>query len=50
MNTGNVCKIRPMVELKHKYKLRFFVDESVSFGTLGDHGRGITEHCNLSVR
>lgn len=49
MNTGNICNIQDMVELKHKYKLRFFIDECISFGTLGEHGKGITEHFNLSV-
>jgi 7-keto-8-aminopelargonate synthetase-like enzyme len=38
-----------MVELKRRYKLRLFIDESISFGILGEHGRGITEHCNISV-
>ena len=35
--------------LKHKFKLRFFIDESVSFGTLGDHGKGITEYAGLEL-
>jgi len=39
-----------MIELKRKYKLRLFIDETVSFGTLGEHGRGITEYKNISVR
>ena len=38
-----------MVVLKHKFKLRFFIDESVSFGTLGDHGKGITEYAGLEL-
>ena len=38
-----------MVMLKHKFKLRFFIDESVSFGTLGDHGKGITEYAGLEL-
>ena len=49
MNTGQVCKIHRLVELKHKYKLRLFIDESVSFGSLGQHGKGITEHAGISV-
>ena len=49
MNTGKICNIEPMVELKRKYKLRFFIDETVSFGTLGDHGKGITEYKNIAV-
>ena len=49
MNTGQVCNIHRMIELKHKYKLRLFIDESVSFGSIGQHGKGITEHKNISV-
>jgi hypothetical protein len=37
------------VELKHRYKVRIFMDETVSFGTLGRTGRGVTEHYNVSV-
>ena len=49
INTGNICKLDQMIELKHKYKLRLFIDESISFGTLGLTGKGITEHLNISV-
>jgi len=49
MNTGQICDIQRIVELKHKYKLRLFIDESVSFGSLGQHGKGITEHANISM-
>ena len=50
MNTGQLCKIHQLIQLKHRYKLRLFIDESVSFGSLGKHGKGITEHENISVR
>ena len=49
MNTGQLCKIHQLIQLKHQYKLRLFIDESVSFGSLGKHGKGITEHENISV-
>eukprot|EP00095_Tigriopus_kingsejongensis_P010689 maker-scaffold261_size233860-snap-gene-1.28 protein:Tk10689 transcript:maker-scaffold261_size233860-snap-gene-1.28-mRNA-1 annotation:"hypothetical protein DAPPUDRAFT_301811" len=49
MNTGTLCNIDPMLELKRQYKLRLFIDESVSFGTLGEHGKGITEYKNISM-
>ena len=49
MNTGNICKLDQMIDLKHKYKLRLFIDESISFGTLGSTGKGITEHMKISV-
>ena len=38
------------VELKHEYKVRIFMDETISFGTLGKTGRGVTEHYNVPVR
>ena len=36
-----------MVELKYQYKYRIFMDESISFGTLGETGRGVTEYFNV---
>ena len=39
----------PQIELKWKYKLRIFMDESFSFGVLGKTGRGVTEHYDISV-
>ncbi|XP_017882138.1 serine palmitoyltransferase 1 [Ceratina calcarata] len=44
MNTGCICPLPELVALCRKYKLRIFVDESISFGTLGEHGKGVTEH------
>lgn len=38
-----------MLELKKQYKVRIFVDETVSFGVLGENGRGITEHLNIPI-
>jgi len=43
LNTGEMCPLRELVVLRSKYKLRLFLDESVSFGTIGKHGRGLTE-------
>ena len=37
------------MELKYKYKVRIFIDESASFGVLGHTGRGLTEHFNVPV-
>lgn len=47
MNTGTICPLPELVALCRKYKLRIFVDESISFGTLGPTGRGVTEHFNI---
>jgi len=49
LNTGNICRLDQMIKLKDKYKLRIFIDESISFGTLGPTGRGITEHFKISM-
>ncbi len=37
------------VELKKKYKYRLILDESISFGTVGRTGRGLTELYNVPV-
>lgn len=47
MNTGEICPLPQMVELRRRYKLRMFLDESISFGVLGANGRGLVEHCNV---
>ncbi|XP_053675155.1 serine palmitoyltransferase 1 [Anopheles nili] len=47
MNTGEVCPLPRLVELRARYKLRLFLDESLSFGVLGDCGRGLIEHFNV---
>lgn len=49
MNTGEMCPLTEIIELRKRYKLRMILDESVSFGALGKHGRGITEHLNINV-
>uniref|UniRef100_H2ZH59 Serine palmitoyltransferase 1 n=1 Tax=Ciona savignyi TaxID=51511 RepID=H2ZH59_CIOSA len=49
MNTGQICDLPRLVELKYKYKVRLFVEESLSFGVLGDTGRGVTEHFNIPI-
>ncbi|KAH0628180.1 hypothetical protein JD844_009016 [Phrynosoma platyrhinos] len=37
------------VKLKYKYKVRLFLEESFSFGVLGEHGRGVTEHFGINI-
>lgn len=49
MNTGDICPLNELVELRKKYKLRLILDESISFGTLGEHGRGLSEYLNVDV-
>ena len=49
MNTGEMCPLKEIIELRKHYKLRMILDESISFGALGNHGRGLTEHLNINV-
>lgn len=42
--TGQICPLPDLIALCKKYKLRIFIDESISIGTLGAHGKGVTEH------
>ncbi|XP_065830585.1 serine palmitoyltransferase 1-like [Oscarella lobularis] len=44
INYGDICPFPKLVELKYKYKVRLFVDETISFGSLGPNGCGVTEH------
>ncbi|CAM9125171.1 unnamed protein product, partial [Lampetra planeri] len=49
INTADVCPLPELVRLKYKYKVRIFLEESMSFGVLGDHGRGVTEHFGVNI-
>lgn len=49
MNHGDLCPLPDLVALKNEYKLRLFVEESLSFGTLGATGKGVTEHFDVDV-
>lgn len=49
MNTGEMCPLPKLVELRQRFKLRLILDESVSFGTVGKNGRGLTELLNVDV-
>ncbi|KAH7106841.1 serine palmitoyltransferase [Auriculariales sp. MPI-PUGE-AT-0066] len=42
-NDGAVSDLPKLIELKKKYKHRLILDEALSFGVLGAHGRGLTE-------
>lgn len=48
-NTGQMCPLKELVQLRSKYKLRLFLDESVSWGSIGRNGRGLTEFLNVDV-
>ncbi|KAJ1977608.1 serine palmitoyltransferase component [Dimargaris xerosporica] len=44
INCGDLVPLPELVRLKEQYKYRLILDESYSFGVMGKHGRGITEH------
>ncbi|GFS10508.1 serine palmitoyltransferase-1 [Elysia marginata] len=48
LNSGHICPLPKLVELKWKYKVRIFLEETMSFGVLGATGRGVTEHFEIS--
>ncbi|XP_017345463.1 serine palmitoyltransferase 1 [Ictalurus punctatus] len=49
MNTADICPLPQLMKLKYKYKVRIFLEESMSFGVLGEHGRGVTEHFGVNI-
>lgn len=49
-NTGKICNLPKLIDIRIKYKIRIFIDETISFGILGKKGRGVTEHYNIPVR
>eukprot|EP00795_Rhopilema_esculentum_P004433 gene4433-20669_t len=48
-NYGDIAPLPKLVELKNRYKVRMIVEETMSFGVLGRHGKGITEHYGIPV-
>lgn len=50
MNTGKICNLPKLIDIRIKYKIRIFIDETISFGILGKKGRGVTEHYNIPVK
>jgi len=44
---GAIVDLLNLIELKHKYKYRLILDESISFGTVGRTGRSLTELYNV---
>ncbi|KAF8501356.1 serine palmitoyltransferase [Gautieria morchelliformis] len=46
-NDAAMIDLPKIIALKHKYKFRLCLDESISFGTVGRTGRGLTELYNV---
>ncbi|KAG9286591.1 hypothetical protein G9A89_005359 [Geosiphon pyriformis] len=49
-NFGDIAPLPKLIELKKKYKYRLILDESVSFGTMGKRGAGLTDYFNLEPK
>lgn len=49
MNYGDLVPLPKLVELRSKYQVPIFLEESLSFGVLGKTGRGATEHFGVPV-
>ncbi len=47
---GDIAPLPEIVELSEKYGAMSYVDDAHGEGVLGDHGRGICDHFNLSSR
>ena len=49
LNEGDICPLPEVVTLAQRHRIRIILDESVSIGVLGAHGRGVTEHFGIKV-
>lgn len=47
--TGDLCPLKELIEIKKKYKIRLFIDESRSFGVLGSGGKGVSQHFDVDI-
>jgi serine palmitoyltransferase len=43
----SICPLEELISLKRQYKYRLFVDETLSFGSLGSRGKGVSEHFGI---
>lgn len=48
-NSGQVAPLDEIVRLKEKYRFRVILDESHSFGVLGNSGRGLAEFYGVPI-
>lgn len=47
--TGTLCNFPELMNLKREYFYRVMIDETISMGTIGATGRGITEHFRVPI-
>merc|ERR1711871_250079 len=48
-NTGKISPLKELIALKKEFAYRLYVDESYSFGTIGETGKGLTEHFGVHI-
>ena len=48
-NTGDICPLPEILNLKEKFHYRLIMDESLSVGSIGQTGRGVTEYYGLPI-
>jgi len=48
-NTGELCPLPEIMALKEEHCFRLILDESLSFGSVGATGRGVTEHFKVNI-
>lgn len=49
LHTGDIAPLAEIIRLKHEYKFRIVLDESLAFGVLGRTGRGLCEHVGADI-
>lgn len=49
-NDGSLANLKRVIELKKKYKYRLILEESYSFGVVGNTGRGMTELYDIPAK
>lgn len=47
---GDFANVPEFIEVKKRHRAMLMVDEAHSFGTMGQHGRGMAEHFGLDAR
>jgi serine palmitoyltransferase len=48
-NSGDIAPLPDLIRMKHEYKWRLIIEESLSLGVLGKTGRGLTEHFGIDA-
>lgn len=48
--TGTLCALPELMKLKKEFYYRVMMDETLSMGTIGATGRGITEYYNIPIK